>query len=145
MIVFEKHDDIVCSELQTLVCPVNTKGVMGAGLAAYFKSKFPALLVDYRRACLNDVLVSKGYSVHNVNSRKILCLPTKREWWDPSKLEYIEFSLEAIAKTYQEHEITSLAMPAIGCGRGGLEWSDVKPLIYKYLDPLELPVGIYLP
>lgn len=145
MIIYEKRENIFLSEFQTLVCPVNTKGVMGAGLAAYFKSKFPGLLVAYRRACLNDVLLTKGYSVHDMGERKVLCLPTKREWWDPSKLEYVESSLEAIARTYQDHGITSLAIPAVGCGKGRLDWTDVHALIYKHLGDSELPVGIHLP
>ncbi len=32
--------------------------------------------------------------------------------------------------------IQSIGMPALGCGNGGLDWSDVAPLIEKHLGPI---------
>ena len=145
MIIFETHGDILKSDLQTLVCPVNTVGVMGAGLALKFRHAFDCLLVDYRRACLNDELVREGFSLHCYESKRVLCMPTKRDWWDPSRMEYVEASLKAIASTWRMRGIESLAIPAVGCGLGGLHWPDVRELIHGYLGDSQLPVGIYLP
>src|SRR5215218_6932182 len=43
--------DLFTSSAHTLVNPVNTVGVMGAGLAAEFRRRFPDLDADYRRRC----------------------------------------------------------------------------------------------
>jgi hypothetical protein len=41
--------------------------------------------------------------------------------------------------------IATIAMPPLGCGLGGLSWSQVKPLIEKYLSNLPLEVFVYEP
>lgn len=145
MIIFDEPHNLLETELQTLVNPVNTEGVMGAGLALAFRDKFPGLLDEYREACREDVFSRLGLFVFDVDvSRKVLCLPTKRQWRHPSRIEWIEEGLWYLAKDYESYGITSLAIPEVGCGRGQLSWADVRPLIYQYLDPISLPVGICL-
>ncbi|MFQ3610899.1 MAG: hypothetical protein SNJ72_05305, partial [Fimbriimonadales bacterium] len=40
----------------------------------------------------------------------------------------------------------SIAIPPLGCGLGGLRWQQVKPLIQKYLEPLQdVEVRVYEP
>lgn len=146
MIEFEEVADIFESGAQTLVCPVNTMGVMGAGLALVFKIRFPGLLKAYKKACRDGVFQKEGIFVYDYSpTRKILCFPTKRHWAHPSKLIWIDQGLRVIAKDFGKYGITSLAIPAIGCGKGQLKWEDVSPLIDQYLDPLDLKVGVYLP
>ena len=146
MIMEEVHENILESRIQTLVCPVNTSGVMGAGLAKSFKDKYPDLFKAYQRACRENVFSRQGIFVYtHSDKRKILCLPTKRHWKFKSQLEWVINALEIIKNEYQSYDITSLAMPAIGCGLGGLDWDVVYPLIKKYLDPIDLPTTIYLP
>lgn len=145
MIIFDEQHNLLESTLQTLVNPVNTEGVMGAGLALAFRDKFPGLFQEYREACQDDVFSRKGLFVFDVDvSRKVLCLPTKRQWRHPSRIEWIEEGLWYLAKDYERYGITSLAIPEVGCGRGQLSWADVRPLIYQYLDPIAIPVGICL-
>lgn len=48
-------------------------------------------------------------------------------------------------KNSKKQDIQSLAMPALGCALGGLNWADVAPLMCQYLDSLGIPVEIYLP
>lgn len=145
MIIFDEQHNLLESELQTLVNPVNTEGVMGAGLALAFRDKFPGLFQEYRDACREDVFGRMGLFVFDVDvSRKVLCMPTKRQWRHPSRIEWIEEGLWYLARDYEKYGITSLAIPEVGCGRGQLSWADVRPLIYQYLDPIALPVGICL-
>lgn len=146
MIVFEKRMDIFKCEMQTLVVPVNTAGVMGNGLARAFRDRVPDLNEAYQRACRNNIFKYKGFFVFDVRpGLKILCFPTKRRWQDDSKLEWIIEGLERIASDYKKYSITSIAIPAIGCGKGNLDWTDVHPLIRDILGPSELQVGIILP
>lgn len=145
MIVFEGDGDLLTSECQTLVCPVNTVGTLGNGLAAAFKWRYAGLLEAYKKACATSVFNGKGlYLWEYLPERKILCLPTKRHWSNPSKLIWIEKALEILAEDWEELGITSLGIPKIGCGKGELEWDAVRPLIHQYLGDIELPVSIFL-
>lgn len=147
MIVEELRGNILTSSAQTLVCPVNTVGVMGNGLALYFKLKFPEMFEAYRYACAANHFKRKGVFVYDVSpEKKILCFPTKRHWRYNSRIEWIDRGLEVIAEQYQDYGITSLAIPPIGCGKGKLEWEQVYNLIKIHLgERIPLPVTVYLP
>jgi hypothetical protein len=61
--------------------------------------------------------------------RYIINFPTKRHWKSPSRLADIEAGLSDLVRVVVEHGITSIAIPALGCGNGGLDWRKVQPLI----------------
>lgn len=146
MIVIEEEGDILLSQAQSLVCPVNTTGAMGKGLAKAFKDAYPSLYPAYLHACKTSHFVREGLFVHTVrDGRKIVCLPTKRHWRYPSKIQWIDQGLYVLATSIERLGIASLAVPAIGCGEGKLEWKHVRPLIVQYLDPIETPVALYKP
>lgn len=145
-IIKEMRGNILGSNCQTLVVGVNTYGVMGKGMALEFKDYFPDLFNDYRMACTRETFATKGIFVHTHSPiKKVLCFPSKRDWRYPSKIEYIEEALQAIARDYKLYDITSLAIPAVGCGLGKLKWNDVYQLIVKYLHPLPIDVVVYIP
>jgi O-acetyl-ADP-ribose deacetylase (regulator of RNase III) len=63
------------------------------------------------------------------NPRYIINFPTKRHWKGKSKIEDIKSGLVALVQQVQQLVITSIAIPPLGCGNGGLDWAEVKPLI----------------
>lgn len=137
--------DIFKSEMQALMCPVNTFGAMGKGLALYFKQRYPELLEPYRQACWDGHFAEEGYFVFKAKDRLIVCLPTKFHWSRPSKIEWIAKALQMFRDSGHEHGITSLAVPALGCGEGGLAWESVRALIEELLGALPIPVEVYPP
>lgn len=147
MIVYEKQGNIFESFMHALVCPVNTVGTMGKGLALQFKQRYPGLEWAYKGACHGDVFKQAGFFVWSGNpEHKVICLPSKRHWREPSRLEWIDRSLASISEHYASHGICSMAIPAVGCGEGRLEWEDVRELIYEHFGPKHpLQVGIYAP
>lgn len=140
--IVERQIDIFTSNMQTITNPVNTVGVMGKGLAKVFKERYPDLNEAYVNACNNKVFDVEGLFVYPSKDYRILCFPTKRDWKDSSKLEYIDEGLRNLSLHYAWYGITSISIPAIGCGLGGLIWSDVRSLIYHYFEqhPLEVEV-----
>lgn len=146
MIVAESHGSLFYASAQTLVCPVNTVGVMGAGLALAFKTQCPGLFMAYRLACHDQHFERHGMWLYVPDTGPmVLCLPTKEHWAQMSWLDLIERSLKVLVRDYDAYGLTSIAMPKIGCGRGGLPWDEVRPLIYHYLDPLpDLEVTLYV-
>lgn len=148
MIVF-KNGNLFDSECQTLVNTVNRNGVMGKGIALQFKKKYPEMFDEYKLACKRKQIYIGGDLwlwdfVDLYKPRKILCFATKEDWWNPSKLVWIERGLEMFSQSYKGLGITSIAFPKLGCNNGKLNWeTDVKPLMYKYLQPLDIICEIY--
>lgn len=146
MIVAESTENILTSDIQTLVCPVNTVGVMGAGLAKDFKETYPGLEEAYKRFCWAGMFARKGVFVYTVSpTRKVLCLPTKRHWKYNSRIEWIDHALGVVAQDYEKYGITHLAIPAVGCGKGKLEWDDVYNVIKNHMNRIPLNVTVFLP
>lgn len=156
--------DMFFSQMQTLSISVNTVGVMGKGLASRTKYQFPDVYVFYQDLCRQKILLmgkpylykreslvdrllaDETYPLPNANSNKwFLLFPTKRHWRDKSDIESIEESLVWLRNNYGKEKITSLAMPALGCGLGKLEWRDVGPPMCQYLADIDIQVSIYLP
>jgi O-acetyl-ADP-ribose deacetylase (regulator of RNase III) len=71
--------------------------------------------------------------------------PTKRHWRERADIVGIEEGLKWLLNNYKREGIKSLAVPALGCGLGRLEWRDVGPLMCRYLKTLDITVAIYLP
>ncbi len=117
------------SGCDVLVNPVNGVGVMGAGLAKEFKKRFPKNFLSYACACDRDEVIPGRLHVFRENDVTVVNFPTKLHWRDNSVPQHIEMSLYALAYWMGEHRIKSIAVPALGCGFGGLEWFKVKPLI----------------
>lgn len=136
--------NIFSSPAQVIVNTVNTLGVMGKGLALSFKKRYPGMFEVYRRTCERKQLTIGKLMLYYAPDHWILMFPTKENWRNPSKLEYIEAGLQKFVSTYAQKNITSIAFPKLGCGNGGLSWDAVKPLMEKYLKPLPIAVYIYV-
>jgi O-acetyl-ADP-ribose deacetylase (regulator of RNase III) len=158
--LFLVEGDMFFSEMQTLTISVNTVGIMGKGLASRAKYQFPDVYVKYQDVCRQKQLQmgqpylyqrelfldDEAASLLTPNSNKwFLLFATKNHWKQHSDLAGIENGLKWILNNYKHLGIKSLAMPALGCGLGGLEWRDVGPLMCQYLAKLDVPVAIYLP
>jgi O-acetyl-ADP-ribose deacetylase (regulator of RNase III) len=54
--------------------------------------------------------------------------------------------LVSLVETIREYGIHSVAVPPLGCGYGGLDWSEVQPLIKRHLGELpNVHVELYAP
>lgn len=136
--------DIFESPAQVIVNTVNTVGVMGKGLALSFKQRYPNMFYRYKTICEKHLLTVGKLMLFYEADHWLLLFPTKENWRNPSKLEYIEKGLMKFVQTYAEKNITSIAFPRLGCGNGELNWYEVKPLMERYLKKLPIDVYIYL-
>jgi len=138
--------DLFESRAQTLVNTVNCVGIMGKGVAAEFKKRYPMMFEDYRLRCeRGEVRLGKPYLFRDVSGTMIVNFPTKGHWRSPSRLADIESGLTYFASHFEEWDVASAAFPPLGCGNGGLEWVEVGPLIYSKLHGLKLDVELYAP
>lgn len=136
--------DIFSSPAQVLVNTVNTVGVMGKGIALEFKNRYPEMFSTYQKICDDKLLDIGKLLLWKKDEKWVLLFPTKKHWRSPSKLTYIEKGLEKFLNTYEDLGIESIAFPRLGCGNGGLNWEDVRPIMEKYLKNLPIQVYIYL-
>jgi O-acetyl-ADP-ribose deacetylase (regulator of RNase III) len=156
--------DMFFSRMQTLTISVNTVGVMGKGLASRAKYQFPDVYVKYQDLCKNKILkMGKPYLYKRETSLDFiladeaerlthlnlqtwfLLFPTKTYWKEIADLKGIEEGLKWLVSVYKKEKIKSLAIPALGCGLGGLPWGIVGPILCNYLKKLDIPVSLYLP
>ena len=132
------------SPAQTLVNTVNTVGVMGKGLAAEFKARFPAMFREYKGYCDSRQLNIGTLHVWRTPQRWVLNFPTKTTWKLPSKLEYIEHGLVTFRHpAISNWNIRSILFPPLGCGNGNLDWATVKPMMSYYLHNLDIPIWVH--
>lgn len=145
MTIIYTQGDILLDMSQAIVIPVNTMGVPGAGLAKAWAKKDPEAAKLYKALCkLEKINVGEVASIANEDMCWIL-FPTKIHWKEPSKIEWIEDGLIHLGQTIKDLQLKSIAIPALGCGLGGLDWDDVKPLMQAYLLQIRIPITIYPP
>lgn len=146
----EAHGDLLTAEVDAVVNTVNTVGVMGKGIALQFKKRYPDNFKAYAAACKADRVQLGAMFVFDSGSmvnrpRWIINFPTKSHWRSKSRLIDIETGLDDLARLITELGITSIAVPPLGCGHGGLRWSDVEPLITEKLGGLDADVLVFPP
>ncbi|MEO3777206.1 macro domain-containing protein [Micromonospora sp. B11E3] len=156
------HGNLLTADAEALVNTVNTVGVMGKGIALQFKRAYPANYAAYRAACAaKEVRLGEMFVFDSARlgpRRYVINFPTKGHWRAASKLRDIETGLTDLVRVVRERGIPSVAVPALGCGNGGLDWEHIRPLIERAFaelpgvrvllfppegapEPSEMPVG----
>jgi len=142
--------NIIQADAEALVNTVNTVGVMGKGIALAFKKAFPNNYKIYKQVCedkkfnIGDLLIT---NTGQLTPKLIVNFPTKKHWRGRSEIEFVEVGMRELVKAIHEKGINSIAIPPLGCGNGGLKWSEVKPIILKELEIIknEIEVIIFEP
>lgn len=143
MIKFVKGN-IFDSDAEALVNAVNTVGVMGGGIALEFKKRFPLNFRIYKEACDKNVFLI-GDILAVKEDKTIINFPTKAHWRDSSQYSYIQSGLKTLKTKLAELGIGSVAIPALGCGLGGLDWAIVKKMIVDELNDCDICIYVYEP
>lgn len=144
-----KQGNLLTETTEAVVNTVNCVGVMGKGIALQFKQAFPDNFRAYKIAC-DAKKIHPGQmfvvATHELFPKYIINFPTKRHWKGKSKIEDIESGLIALVEEVQRLEIRSIAIPPLGCGNGGLDWTEVKPLMVQaFAEVPDIEVIIFEP
>jgi len=138
--------DLVVDDAEALVAPVNIVGVAGKGLALSLARKYPGAFAAYKQACAAGWVRAGRVTVFPTDGKIIIAFPTKRHWRHPSRIEWIKEGLDNLVIVIKSCGIGSVAIPALGCGLGGLNWADVRPLIVDAATRLpDVDVRLYPP
>ena len=147
----EASGNLLNAPVEALVNTVNTEGVMGKGIALQFRKAYPNMYEEYVDACKAGRVRLGAMSVFDNGligggPRWIINFPTKGHWKAKSRLEDIDSGLLSLIDTLKQLEITSVAVPPLGCGNGGLDWEDVRPRIEAAFRALpEVEVYLFSP
>ena len=139
MITYHPNQDIFKDPSEALVNPVNCVGVTGAGLAKDIRYRYPNTYTQYKRACdqgtlnIGRIMVCRPMPFLQEHPSYVVMFPTKYHWNDLSRLEYIEKGLASLRTVMDVRNFASISIPALGCGPGGLRWSDVRPMVEEHL------------
>ena len=137
------------ADCEAIVNPVNTVGVMGKGLAKQFKIKFPDNFKAYETACNTGRLVTGKVFIFETgqlfNPKYIVNFPTKIHWRNPSRIDYILRGMESLSSEILRRKIQSIAVPALGCGLGGLDWIRVKSVLEHHFNAMEVYALVFEP
>jgi len=145
-LIIREDADIWENKSGMLLIPVNCVGVMGCGLAKECRRRYPHVYRDYSKRCKEGSF--------NVNTLKlyllsddlgILLIPTKSDWRNPSEIGWVEDNLRKLGDCLIRTPLTTLHVPPIGCGAGGLQISAVRPLVEQYLCKPNVTVNFYQP
>ena len=142
--------NLLDAPVEALVNTVNTVGVMGKGIALQFSRAYPENEAAYKRACQRGEVQPGRMFIFETQAlngpRFIINFPTKRHWRTPSRLEDIKGGLRALVGDLRRLDVRSIAIPPLGCGNGGLDWAEVRPLIEEALATLpNVEARLYAP
>ncbi|MGQ4647735.1 type II toxin-antitoxin system antitoxin DNA ADP-ribosyl glycohydrolase DarG [Lyngbya aestuarii] len=142
--------DILKADTEALVNTVNCVGIMGRGIALQFRKAFPENFKAYEAACKAHQVQPGKMFIHDLNRlynpHFIINFPTKRHWKGKSRIEDIKSGLADLVNVVQQQQIRSIAIPPLGCGLGGLNWEEVRPLIIEALQSLpEVDILLFEP
>jgi O-acetyl-ADP-ribose deacetylase (regulator of RNase III) len=113
----------------------NCQGSMGAGIAVGFRTRYPEMYEQYRARCkakprefnLGDVWLWKadeGPWVFNLGTQEAV-------WRARASYEAIETALGRMRALADAEGVTSIAIPRLGVGYGGLSWKKVRAIIER--------------
>src|SRR5262249_53080997 len=132
--------NLLKEDVDALVNTVNTQGIMGKGIALQFKKAWPEMFKAYEAACKRGEVTMGRMHVWQTGwlpaPRYTITSPPKGRWRSRSKIADIESGLHDLTRVIRELGITSIAIPPLGCGNGGLDWREVEPRMLRSLKPL---------
>ena len=144
------YGDLFDAQVEAIVIPVNCTGEVSPGVAKEVRRRYHRAFKEYRQACEDmRVRIGQVYAVpvqQDAYLNWILYFPTRYAPHETSQLEYIEEGIDSLARTLSVFDIRSVAIPALGCGTGQLDWSDIQPRLIDGLEHLdETQIFLYAP
>jgi len=107
----------------------NGECVMGRGVANQAKLRYKRIA-----KILGNAIKAEGNHVHFLGFASIASFPVKHNWWEKADPDLILRNAVELNLFVDEHShVRQVAIPRPGCGNGGLNWEDVKPVI-DFLD-----------
>jgi O-acetyl-ADP-ribose deacetylase (regulator of RNase III) len=146
----EVSGDILLSGAQAIAHGVAPGDKFNQGLALSLREQYPAMAKDFRHYCqiahpkAGELWTWAGADGHRVVNLMIQDeAPSKQARPGKATTHNVNVALRKLRHLIDEEGFTSLALPRLATGVGGLDWDEVRPLIDNYLGDLDIPVYLY--
>jgi len=148
MTVKHVQGDLFALDVDAIGHGVNCKGVMGAGIAVAFKKNFPQMFPEYANLCRLNLLSLGQVHVYDkpFNDYPVIYNIASQDEPGPNADYYaLAVAMRWVKFDAERRELKSVALPQIGCGIGGLQWTDVRALFSSILalSPVEFQLVTY--
>lgn len=141
--------DILLSKAQAIAHGVAPNDSFSSGLALSLRENWPAMYKDFRHYCQTaHPKAGSAWMWGGAAGVRIINLFTQEAAYDhgarPGKatVEHVNHALHELHKLMETEKFTSLALPRLATGVGGLDWEEVSPLINKHLGDLYVPIYV---
>ena len=149
--IHEVEGDILLTSAQAIAHGVAPNDPMNQGLALSLHERYPAMHKDFHHWChVQHPKPGEAWVWGGAEGVRIVNLLTQEGGYGggnkpgPASNTNVNHALRALKKIVQKEGFTSIALPRLATGVGGLDWSDVKPLIQSQLGELDLPIYVYV-
>lgn len=146
----EVSGDILLTKAQTIAHGIAPNDPFSHGLAQQLRTQWPAMYKDFRHYCQSQHPKPGGlWAWMGADGTRVINLFTQEPAHKPSEkpgratTQYVGHALKALRHLIDAEKFTSVALPRLATGVGGLDWADVKPLLRQHLDDLTIPVIVY--
>ena len=146
----ELSGDILFSGAKAIVQGVAPNDDFHQGLALQLRERMPAMYKDFRHYCQTQHPKSgELWTWMSADGRYLVNLFTQEAAYTHgskpghASVSHVNHTLHALRNFVQKEKVSSLALPRLACGIGGLDWDEIKPLIEKQLGVLKIPVYLY--
>lgn len=141
--------DILLTDAQAIAHGVAPNDHFNQGLALSLRERYPSMAKDFRHYChqqnpkAGEVWFWGGVDGIIINLMTQEPAPDNNAHPGKASSKYINHALKALRAMIKDEKISSVALPKLATGVGGMDWSDVLPLIEQHLGDLDIPVFVY--
>lgn len=123
---FVAGDLFATAGLPALAHGCNCAGAMGKGIAVEFKRRFPEMFAEYRSRCRSGRFSLGDVFTWDTGEIVVFNLGTQKTWQTKADLEAVQTALRRMVTEAESRKLRGVAMPRIGAGLGGLDWSIIR-------------------
>lgn len=146
--------DMILTQAEAFAHGVAPDDHFNQGLALSLRKRWPAMAKDFRHWCHQThpkpgAVWTWGGPGADGKPVRVICLLTQEASDKQSHtsgkahIEHVNHSLRELRRLIEAESIKSLAMPRLATGVGGLDWTEVEPLIQHHLGDLKIPIFVY--
>jgi O-acetyl-ADP-ribose deacetylase (regulator of RNase III) len=147
--IYEVEGDILLSGADAIAHGVAANDPMNQGLAAALHENYPSMHKDFHRWCHQQhPKLGSAWVWSGAKGARVINLLTQEGGYEhgskPGKasVSSVNHALRSLKKVIEEEGLSSVALPRLATGVGGLDWADVQPLIHNQL--ADMPATIYV-
>lgn len=148
--LIEVSGDILLSRAHAIAHGVAPSDHMDHGLALALRQNWPSMTRDFRHYChTNHPPAGTAWLWKGSDGQYVISLLTQaaaeseKQQPGPAQLEHVNHALRELRRLIEQEHITSLALPRLATGVGGLDWASVAPLVRQHLGDLAIPIFLY--